>query len=137
MRMPPAYFNVIEHELYNYDYTKEQVGQMRDEILVGVTAMPTDGDRVQSNRISKPTEQKGIDLASNVALGSMERTVKAIDRALLLLGEEHNELFELRYRQKQNWRTTVCDMGVPQQTYFRKRRELVYAVAAQLGWARP
>ena len=137
MRMPPAYFNVIEHELYNYDYTKEQVGQMRDEIIVGVPAMPSEGDRVQSNRISKPTEKKGVALASNVALVSMERTVKAIDRALLLLGEEHNELFELRYRQKQNWRTTVCEMGMPERTYFRKRRELVYAVAVQLGLASP
>ena len=137
MRMPPAYFNVIEHELYNYDYTKEQVGRMRDEIIVGVPAMPSEGDRVQSNRISKPTEKKGTELASSVALLHMEHTVKAIDRALLLLGEDHVELFELRYKEKQNWRQTICETGWAQQTYFRKRRELVYAVAVQLGYVSP
>lgn len=137
MRMPPAYFNVVEHELYNYDYTREQLETMRDEIIGGAPTVATDKDRVQTNRISKPTEKKGVDLASSVALKHMEHTVKAIDRALLLLDEDHNELFNLRYRDKQNWRTTVCETGWAEKTYFRRRRALVYAVAVQLGYCNP
>jgi RinA family phage transcriptional activator len=137
MRMPPTYFRVIEHELYNYDYTKEQVKAMSEDIIGGPPTVATDADRVQTNRINKPTEQKGIKLASNIVLLRMEHTIKAIDRALLLLDEDHVELFELRYRQKQNWRTTVCETGAAQAAYFRRRRELVYAVAVQMGYANP
>jgi len=135
-RIPPVYFKMIEFELYNYDNTKAEIETLKDEIISG-PAIVLEGDRVQKTTISDPTFARAAVLATNTTLLYMERTLNAIDRALMRLSEEHNEVFEHRYRHGKNWRQSVCELCISQDTYFKRRREIINAVAAQLGLALP
>lgn len=94
-------------------------------------------ENIQRTTVSDPTFNKTATLCSNVTLQYMERTVKAIDRALMHLDEIHNEIFEQRYRQNKNWRQSIIELYIGQDTYFKKRRELIRAIAMQLGFIDP
>lgn len=112
---------------------------MIKEEIIG-SASPTikaDKDRIQATAISDPTYSTAVILTTNVTLQYMERTVKAIERALLRLDELHNEIFEQRYRQNKGWRQTLSELCISQDTYFKKRREIITAVGAQLGLFNP
>ena len=132
-KLPPRIFSYVEHELYNYESTSEEISYMKDDI---VNSSPPITDRVQSG-IGNTTQSKGIQLTSNVALMRMEKTVKAIDSAMKLLGEEHAQIFHYKYKDKMDWRQVVMEIPTSQDTYFRKRRELVYMVALQMGLVSP
>ena len=110
---------------------------MKDEII-GSPPLPVgERENIQRSTVSDPTFSKTAVLCSNVTLQYMERTIKAIDRALIQLDELHNEIFEQRYRQNKNWRQTLSEVCIGQDTYFKKRRELIIAVAMQLGFIDP
>ena len=135
LKVPKPYFKMVEFELFNYDETKKQLAELEEE-LYDVTAMrPFDAINVQTNKTGNPTEVSAIKLMSrsSVSIARMERTVRAIDRALVQLDETHNEIFELKYRQGKNYRQVLSDGCFAQDTYFRKRRELIQAVALQMG----
>jgi len=134
--LAPAYFKMVEHELFNYDVTKAEIERLKDEII-NKPPVAGEQERVQESEVSNPTERKGLRLVSNTALLHMERTVGAIERALMQLEEEHNEIFELRYRQGLSWREVLSQTYMAQNSYFRKRRELVNAVAVNLGLILP
>jgi RinA family phage transcriptional activator len=136
-RIPAVYYKMIEFELYNYDNTKAEIEALKDDIIGGPAAIMLDSDRVQKTSFSDPTFTKAAVLTSNTTLLYMERTLNAIDRALMRLSEEHNEVFEHRYRQGKNWRQSLCELCISQDTYFKRRREIIYAVATQLGLALP
>jgi RinA family phage transcriptional activator len=130
-------FRYVEHEMFNYALTKGAITDLRDEII---NSTPTRDDlmtTVDTGRISNPTAARGSLLATNVALLRMDRTVRAIDRALELLGEEHNLVFKMKYEKNMNWRHILSETYMGQETYFRKRRELVQMVAVQMGLAEP
>ncbi len=112
---------------------------MIKEQIIGA-ASPTlkaDKDRIQSTKVSDPTYSTTAILITNASLQYMERTVKGIDRALMRLDEIHNEIFEQRYRQNKTWRQTLSELYIGQDTYFKKRREIITAVGAELGLFNP
>ena len=110
---------------------------MKDEII-GSPPLPVgERENIQRSTVSDPTFSKTALLCSNVTLQYMERTIKAIDTALMRLDELHNEIFEMRYRQNKNWRQIISEVPVSERQYFRKRREIILAVAVQLGLADP
>jgi RinA family phage transcriptional activator len=128
---------MIEFELYNYDNTKEEIEAMKDEIIGRPPLPAVEQDNIQRTTVSDPTYSKVVTMTTNVTLSYMERTIKAIDRALQRLDETHNEIFEQRYRQGKNWRESLSELYISQDTYFKKRREIILAVAVQLGLALP
>ena len=110
---------------------------MKDEIIDAPPKPISEQSNTQRTQVSDPTFNKTAVLCSNVTLQYMERTIKAIDTALMRLDELHNEIFELRYRQGKNWRQIISEVPVSERQYFRKRREIILAVAVQLGLADP
>ncbi len=135
MKIPPARYKLIEHELYNYDDTVERLDVLREQIINRPSI--ENGDRVQSNKTSNPTLTKTMELITNAEVEYMSRVVRAINTALLLLDEQHNEIFIRRYKKKENWRQTLSNMYICQNVYFKKRRELIQMVAVQMGLAKP
>ena len=134
-KIAPAHFKMIEHELYNYDDTVKRLELLKEQIIEsGVTG---ENVRVQTGRISNPTLAKAIDLLTNTEVQYLSWVVRAVNTALLLLDEDHNEIYVHRYRQKKNWRQTLSEMYISQDTYFKKRRELIQMVAVQLGITKP
>ncbi len=134
MRIAPAHFKVIEHELYNYDDTKARYRALKDDMINGMQA--DDDVRVQAG-IGNPTSAKAMELVSNTELMYMAWTLRGIERALVMLDEQHNEIFEFKYRQRLHWREVMKEAHLSERSYFRKRRELITAVAVQWGIASP
>lgn len=135
MKLSRPAFRYVESELYNYDETKKELEELQEDIRNSTPDMS--GDVVKVGKVSSQPEAKSIQLLTNKVLVRMDRTIKAIDKALSILGEEHNMIFELKYRQNLNWRQVVIEVPTSQDTYFRKRRELVQMVAVQLGLINP
>ena len=130
MKLDRAVFRYIEHELYNYDETKKEIEELREDII---ERAPLKETVPNMGYISDPTARKALKLVSSTAIARMERTVRAIERALARLSDDHRQLFELKYRQCLPWKR-VCElMPVSERTYFRLRRELVIMVAFEMG----
>ena len=123
-------FRYIEFELYSYDYTKKTLEEEKEDVVRATIKLDTPPAK---GAIGDSTASKAIRLATNTAILRMERMVRAIDQSLLMLEEEHNQVFELKYRQNKHWRYVASKMYIGQDTYFKKRRELVEMVALQLG----
>ena len=132
MKLPRAVFRYIEHELYNYDNTLNEIQRMRDEIIDAPPLRETIPD---AGYISDPTAKKATKLVTNTALVRMTRTVAAIDKALSRLPENRRALFNMKYRQDLPWQQVCVEMSVSERSYFRMRRELVEMVALELGLA--
>ncbi len=136
-RLESAVFRYVEHELYNYDWTKNEIREMREDILNSTNAPELKPEKMGKYMSGDVTFSKVARLTSNVALIRMQETVMAIEKALKLLSEQHAEVFEYKYRQNMDYRRIVMEMPTSQDTYFRKRRELVRAVAVQMGLMNP
>jgi len=132
VKLSRAVFRYIEHELYNYDQTLAEIEFIRDDII---EAPPLKEAVPSTGFISDPTGRKAAQLVTNTALARMARTVKAIDKALARLTDNHRALFDLKYRQYLSWQQVCQELPVSERTYFRIRRELVQMVATELGLA--
>lgn len=134
MRIEKTIFRYIEHEMYSYKSTKRELALCREDIIEGTAQVEKEGSRGSS--ISDPTGAKSIKLASSTFLAKAERTLKAIDRSLEILGDKHKELFKLRYLEGRPWREVYLEMNISDRSYFRLRRELVISVGLNLGLLR-
>lgn len=132
MKLARAVFKYVEHELYNYDYTKESLKELKEDII---NEIPYKEVVPGAGYVSDPTGKKAVKLVTSKALSRMAKVVMAIDRALSRLSDDHRQLFELKYRQCLPWQRVCDEMPTSERTYFRLRRELVVMVAVELGLA--
>jgi len=129
MRINKSIFRYIEHELYNYEQTKKDLQLYREQVLEGTVSPEVS---VQSGP-GDVTANKAIKLTSSAFVVQAERVIQAIDKALSILGDKHNELFKLKYQMGVSWPQITIDMGISDRTYYRLRRELVITVGQHLG----
>ena len=129
MRIHKSIFRYIEHELYNYEQTKKDLQLYREQVLEGTVSPEVS---VQ-NSPGDVTANKVIKLTSSAFVVQAERVIQAIDKALSILGDKHNELFKLKYQMGVSWPQITIDMGISDRTYYRLRRELVITVGQHLG----
>ena len=130
MRIPPATWKFIEQELYNFDYTKQEIESLREDVI-STSAPPVNAGGKQGP--GDPTSGKVVKLMSSPALAQMERTVRAIEKAFTMLSEDHLLVYELKYRQGLSWQRVCTDAPMSRRAYFKLRRELVLTVGANLG----
>ena len=131
MRVPPATWNFIEQELYNYDYMRKELESLRDEIAS--TSSSAIGNAAAPTGPGDPTGAKVVKLMSSPALAQMERTIRAIEKAFAMLSEDHMLVYELKYRQGLSWQRVCADAPMSRRAYFKLRRELVLTVGTNLG----
>ena len=129
MKLNKSIFRYIEHELYNYGSTKKEIAELKEDIITGVPQVET----VVQSGTSDQTLRKTEKLMTNKVLQRMEKTIRAIDMALVRLGDQHRQLFELKYQQGLPWQQVVMEMVISERSYFNYRRELVFMVAEQMG----
>ena len=132
MKLSRAVFRYIEHELYNYEITLQDMENIQSNII---EAPPLRETVPSTGHISDPTARKGIELVTNTALVRMTRTVAAIEKALARLSDNHRALFNLKYRQDLPWQQVCQELPTSERSYFRMRRELVQMVALEMGLA--
>ena len=126
----PNVFKYIEHELYNYTTSKRELANIREEILESSASQEV---CVQSTP-SSSVESKVVKLTSSVAIAKIERVILAVDRSLVRLKDDHQMLFDLKYKQGRSWQQVCIDMPCSESSCYNIRRELVFAVADALGF---
>lgn len=119
----------VEEELKNYKETIRQIEEIRIEIL---SSTPTKQPRVAAGR-PDPTASKAVNLVSNTVLCRMERTVRAINKALDSLPEEKVRFFKLKYIQHKTKKQICRELCISERTYHRWRKAIVTRVARELG----
>lgn len=131
MKLPRAIFRYVEHELYNYDLTKKELGELRQEII-SLSSSPG-FVAVNENGTSDSTGKKAVKLITNAAIARMTKTLAGIDKALMRLANHHRQLFELKYRRGKPWQEICQEMHIEERTYYKYRKELVAMVALEMG----
>jgi RinA family phage transcriptional activator len=125
-----AVFRYVEHELFNYAETKQQIKELQQNIIESTPFAETIPG---GGHISDPTARKAIKLVTSTAIARMERNVRAIDRAMKLLPEQHQMLFELKYQQGKSMARVCDEIPASERSYFRWRKEIVEVVAREMG----
>lgn len=129
MRINKSVFRYIEFELYNYQETKRELARYKEEILESTNIPEVNVQTMPGN----VTESKAIKITSSTFVMRAEKTIKAIDKALAILGEQHWRIFKLKYCDCMPWQEVVINMDISDRQYFKLRRELVIAVGQNLG----
>ena len=135
MRIPKPIYRYLEFELYNYDKTKTDVAEMREDIFVGNSGGSQGelGTTVISGTMSDTTGKKVERLLTNKGIAQGTRTVNAIERALARLSDNHRAVFQLKYREARPWQEVCDEIPISQSTYFLLRKELIWLVGLELG----
>ena len=133
MKLPRAVFRYVEHELYHYDQTLEDISELQRDVAESQMAAEFVSPLVQSGRISDPTFRKANRLILSSALARMVKTAKAIERALSRLPDGHQELYRLKYRQGCSPQEMCDKLHIELSTYYKWRREVVHMAALEMG----
>lgn len=129
MKINNSIFRYIEYELYRYEDTKKELENFRESIIEGTQSSEV---AVQSG-IGDTTASKAIKLTTSAYVLNTERIINAIDKSLSILKDRHRELFQLKYIEGLHQEEVYLEMNTSKRSYFRTRRELILAVAQQLG----
>lgn len=128
-------FKHVESELHHFQETIREIQRLREQILHGTPAEEQVGGR--SNLPSSPTEQKGIALASNRKLESMQQIVRTIEYVVSQLPDEKKKLVQLKYWTKPQtltWRGIAINLNISTRQAMRWRYEIVVSIAELIGW---
>jgi RinA family phage transcriptional activator len=123
-------FGHVEEALYDYDLIKRKIEELREDIITAAPVV-SEGSKVA---VSDPTAGKAGRLISNKVICRMDETIRAIDRSLALLSDDHRNVFELHYRQGLSWQRVCEELPASRATFFNYRRQLVKMVANQMGY---
>ena len=134
-KIPPAIFKFVEHELYNYEDTKQDLRELKEDIAEsGLGNLDYDDfSSTESYPSGSSTETATVDIIQNKVAKRMSNTIRYIDKAIQELDEEKVRLYIKKYRQNKSWQTIVEEMPISQSTFFRYRKEIVRKVAKKMG----
>ena len=134
-KIPPAIFKFVEHELYNYEDTKQDLRELKEDIAEsGLGNLDFDDfSSTESYPSGSSTETATVDIIQNKVAKRMSNTIRYIDKAIQELDEEKVRLYIKKYRQNKSWQTIVEEMPISQSTFFRYRKEIVRKVAKKMG----
>lgn len=135
MKIDRAIFRHVEAELYNYYRTKKQIKRLREQIMFSsVDVIKGGANSVMT--ASRPTEAIATRLVENRKLRNMEEIVSAIESVYEDLDDTQKKLVRLRYfeRKPWNWSRIAMECHIHEQTAYKYRREIVKAIAEEVGW---
>ena len=134
-KIPPAIFKFVEHELYNYEDTKQDLRELKEDIAESDLGNLDfdDFSSTESYPSGSSTETATVDIIQNKVAKRMSNTIRYIDKAIQELDEEKVRLYIKKYRQNKSWQTIVEEMPISQSTFFRYRKEIVRKVAKKMG----
>ena len=130
MRIEKSIFRYIEHELYNYEDTKKELEGYKLDIIESTNRPETS---VMGGRIGDTTGSKAIKLTTSKYILKSEKVIRAVEKGLGMLTDEHRELFSLRYQDCMSMPEIIAEMHISERNYYRKKREIVAVVGQELG----
>ena len=128
-RLPAPLFRWMEYELYNYDWNKQELKRLREEIILKFPERFV--ERAHLRVLTDQTSSKVINLCTNMRIINLERKLSAIEESLK--NPLYAELFEYKYRRCLPWQQVIMEMNISESTYKRIRRSLLRDIAIRLG----
>jgi RinA family phage transcriptional activator len=126
---------LIEAEIRNYKQTKQDLADLREEIIEGTSYQEVAVQTSPGNN----TYNKACRLMTSRQILECERRVKAIEYAVEVLQAcsepKKYELMNMKY-----WEHEYTDYGIMQRlaiektTFYRWKKEILQLIAERLGW---
>ncbi|EAD7568599.1 DUF722 domain-containing protein [Listeria monocytogenes] len=138
-RLRQAHYKLIEDELRYYHSTKKEILEKRANIVMGSVHQEFKDENQgggSSGKISNEVEQRVMLLQMDREIQRMSDTVRAIETVLNTLSDEDKQLVQFRYwdRSRPTWLWIACKLNISESTAKRKRKEIIYKIAARLGY---
>lgn len=117
--------------LKRYDYNCINIINIKTDIYSLETAN-NDGQPKPKYNKTDTVLAKIIQVEENEAIQKAIREYKAVRNALLLLNKDCNYIFEKVFREQKSKWEVMEQCGMSERTFFRRKRELIYAVNKEL-----
>ena len=131
MRLSKEEYKKAEGCLKRYNYNCVTILNIRADIM-NLSSSGLDGMPKAKYNISDSVANSVIQLQENKYLQIALKECKAVEQALLLVDADSKYIFEQFYvKSKMKW-DIIRDLSVSEETYKRRRRNLIYTVSTEL-----
>lgn len=136
MRIRTATFRHIEAELYSYKYTKQEIRNLREQIMHSADGKHCLPGASSIRTPSDSTAERATRLATDKRLNNLEEIIRAIDSTYAELSPDHQRVIELRYwsNKRYTWEGIALELNMHRNTATKYRREFIKSVAYKIGW---
>lgn len=131
MRLNKEDYRKAVGALKRYNYNCINIINIQTDILSISVAPITDMPRVPYG-VGNTTLDKVIQLEENKELQQSIKEYKAVVQALQLVGKQSKYIFEKEFRESKSKWEIINSMNVSEETYKRRKRELIYATDKEL-----
>ncbi len=118
--------------LKRYNYNCINIINIQRDIL-NISVAPCDGLPKAPYSVGDNTLNKVIKLEENEELQKSIREYKAVIQALSLVNCESKVIFEREFRESKYKWDVIDELNKSEETYKRRKRELIYAVHKELN----
>jgi hypothetical protein len=118
--------------LKRYNYNCINIINIQRDIL-NISVAPCDGLPKAPYSVGDNTLNKVIKLEENEELQKSIREYKAVIQALSLVNYESKVIFEREFRESKYKWDVIDELNKSEETYKRRKRELIYAVHKELN----
>lgn len=115
---------------YNYNYIN--IINIQSDIL-SLSIAPIDGLPKTPYNVGNITLNKVIQLEEDPNLQKSIKEYKAVVQAIQLVNEESRLIFEKEFRERKYKWDVINELNKSEETYKRRKRELIYAVHNELN----
>ena len=125
-------YNRAKGCLKRYNYNCINIINIQSDIL-SISIAPIDGLPKAPYNVGNITLNKVIQLEENPNLQKSIREYKAVVQAIQLVSEESILIFEKEFRESKYKWDVIRELNKSEETYKRRKRELIYAVHNELN----
>lgn len=125
-------YNKAKGCLKRYNYNCINIINIQSDIL-SLSIAPMDGLPKAPYSVGNVTLNKVIQLEENPELRKSIKEYKAVVQAIQLVNEESKLIFEKEFRESKYKWDVINELNKSEETYKRRKRELIYAVHNELN----
>ena len=131
MRLSKEEYREAEGCLKRFNYNCVTILNIRADII-GLGAMNMDGMPKAKYNISDKVVDSVIKLQEDVELQKVTKEYKSVIQAIELVNEDSKFIFEEYYKKGKGKWEIIDTMGISEETYKRRRKDLIYTVNKEL-----
>ena len=131
MRLPKEEYKQANNYLKRYNYNCVKILNIRADIM-SIGGNGIDGLPKAPYSISDSVFNSVIQLQENEELQRALKEYKAVVQALQLVSEDSKYIFEHLYVKSKNKWEIINEINVSEETYKRRKRDLIYAVNEEI-----
>lgn len=131
MRLNKEDYNRAVGILKRYNYNCINIISINNDI-VSIGAANYNGSTASKNSIVDTTLNKVIQLEENKELRGSIKEYKIVQKTLLLVSNDAKKVFEEEFEKQKNKWEVINILNFSEETYKRRKRELIYTVNNEL-----